>query len=74
MLRRAATVGVLCVVAAMAAGDRLVLLDGRAFEGTVTVEGQTVRVEMAYGTLLSRSGQYSGSGAMTVLCSRVIGW
>jgi len=57
MLRLAATVGLLCAIVAAAAGDRLILLDGRAFEGTVTVEGQTVRVEMAYGTLQFERGE-----------------
>lgn len=51
MLRPVATAAFVCLAAAAAPADRLVLLDGRAFEGTVTVEAKTVRVEMAYGTL-----------------------
>ena len=47
-------IAVACVVAALAAtacADRLELLDGRTFEGLVTVDGDTVTVKMTYGTL-----------------------
>ncbi len=49
---RAWVIGLLiAALVATAAGDRVVLLDGRTVEGTVTVEGQSVRVEMTYGTV-----------------------
>jgi len=48
------TITAVCVVALLASsvqGDRLDLLDGRTFEGLVSVDGDTVTVKMTYGTL-----------------------
>ena len=48
------TLAIVCVVAALAGSalaDQLELLDGRTFEGLVTVDGDTVTVKMTYGTL-----------------------
>ena len=47
-------IAVACVVAVLASSvlaDQLELLDGRTFEGLVTVDGDTVTVKMTYGTL-----------------------
>jgi len=47
-------IAAVCLAAALAApawGDRLELLDGRTFEGTVTIDAETVTVKMTYGTL-----------------------
>ena len=41
----------LALLASAAEEDRLELLDGRKFEGTATVQGQTVTIQMSYGTL-----------------------
>jgi tetratricopeptide (TPR) repeat protein len=41
----------LLVLAASAAADELFLKDGRSFVGTVTVERDSVLIEMAYGTI-----------------------
>ena len=51
-MARAIVTGCLLVLSASAAeADRLELLDGRKFEGVVTVQGQTVAIEVSYGTL-----------------------
>ncbi len=51
MARVIASACLITLLASVAAGDKLVLLDGRTFTGTVTVEGQSVRIDMPYGTL-----------------------
>jgi len=48
------TIAVVCVMAALAGSalaDQIELLDGRTFEGLVTIDGDTVTVKMTYGTL-----------------------
>jgi len=52
MARRAVLSG--CLVALFAAvglADKLILIDGRTFTGTVAVEGETVLITVPYGTL-----------------------
>jgi len=47
-------IAAVCLAAALASpawADRLELIDGRTFEGTVTIDGDTVTVKMTYGTL-----------------------
>ena len=51
MVRILATTCVIALLATTAFADRLELLDGRSFVGVVTVAGDTVTVEMTYGTL-----------------------
>ena len=45
------TVWLICFLAAQAAGDKLILTDGREFEGRVSVEEDHVEIEMEYGRL-----------------------
>ncbi len=51
MIRRLAAMLLLLTLAASVWADRLVLLDGRSFTGIVTVQEDTVLIEMGYGTL-----------------------
>lgn len=51
MTRTIAGVCLWAVLAATAYADRLDLVDGRTFEGLVTVDGDTVTVKMTYGSL-----------------------
>ncbi len=46
---------VMALISGAATADRVILTDGRTFEGTATIQGDTVTIEMAYGTIsLSR--------------------
>jgi hypothetical protein len=51
MIKRLAALLLLGLLATAVRADRLVLLDGRSFTGTVTIERDTVLIEMGYGTL-----------------------
>jgi len=51
MHRSFAMMLLLAALPAVALADRLVLVDGRTFSGTVRVEADTVIIEMTYGTL-----------------------
>jgi len=52
MVRTLAIASVILVVAVGARADRVIVVDGRTFAGTVTVQDQTVLIKMAYGTLV----------------------
>lgn len=51
MLQRSAAICLICLLAAVAGADRLILTDGRTFSGTVTVERDTVLIALDYGAL-----------------------
>lgn len=51
MLRAFLTGCVLAAMSAVAVADKLILIDGRTFTGTVTVEADTVLIAVPYGTI-----------------------
>jgi hypothetical protein len=51
MARIAVSGCLVALLASVAAGDKLILLDGRTFIGTVALEGDTVLITVPYGTL-----------------------
>lgn len=50
-MKRMLALAVVSWAACVAFGDELILQDGRVFTGTVTVKGESVIIEMPYGTL-----------------------